>query len=498
MRISRLKTTVVAVVVLLMATMAFGQSSTTFNQVVNKAAPVPGTTFVLASSANPSIYGSSVTFTATLTATGGGATPTGTIQFQNNAVNMGAPVALAGGVATYSISSLAVGSYPITAIYSGDSNYSSVTSLTVTQVVNKAPLTITANNQSKVYAAALPSLTVSYSGFVNGDTSASLTTQPTVVTTATAASSVAGSPYPITASGAVDLNYTITYTAGSLTVTPAPLTITANNASRYYDVANPAFTWVGSGYVNGDTAASLTTQPNLTTTATLLSSTGTYPITPAGAVDTNYSFTYVAGTLTINKEASTTISLASSANPSTYGGNVTFTATVPVTATGTITFLDNGVSIGTGVVNPATGVATFSSATLAVGTHPITASYPGDSNFPAVTSSSLSQVVNRGGVTFAVTSSTNPATYGQNVTFTITCTGFNGIAPTGTVTVSTPGWTSQTPALVTSGVTGVATFTTNNLPAGTDVLTIVYNGDPNYQIIHGTSAVAASKAATKQ
>jgi hypothetical protein len=190
--------------------------------------------------------------------------------------------------------------------------------------------------------------------------------------------------------------------------------------------------------------------------------------------------------------------LASSANPSTYGGNVTFTATVPVTATGTITFLDNGVSIGTGVVNPATGVATFSSATLAVGTHPITASYPGDSNFPAVTSSSLSQVVNRGGVTFAVTSSTNPATYGQNVTFTITCTGFNGIAPTGTVTVSTPGWTSQTPALVTSGVTGVATFTTNNLPAGTDVLTIVYNGDPNYQIIHGTSAVANSKAATKQ
>ena len=496
MKISKLAGTIVAVLVLLMSTMAFSQSQTTYNQVVNKAALVPGTNFNLTSSANPSIYGANVTFTATLTASGGGATPTGTIQFQNNGVSMGTPVALTAGVATYSISTLAVGSYPITAVYSGDSNYSSGTSSTLTQVVNKAALNITANNATKVYGAVLPSLTASYTGFVNGDTSASLTTQPTLTTTATAASAVG--TYPITAAGAVDPNYTITYTAGTLTVTAAPLTITANNASRYYDVANPVFTFLGAGFVNGDTAASLTTQPTLTTTATLLSATGTYPITPAGAVDANYAITYVAGTLTINKEGSTAISLASSANPSTYGANVTFTATVPVTATGTITFLDNGVSIGTGVVNPATGVATFSSATLAVGTHPIMASYPGDSNFPAVTSSSLSQVVNKGGVTFAVTSSANPATYGQNVTFTITCTGFNGIAPTGTVTVSTPGWTSQTPALVTSGVTGVATFTTNNLPAGTDVLTIVYNGDPNYQIIHGTSAIVASKAATKK
>ena len=53
-----------------------------------------------------------------------------------------------------------------------------------------AALTITANNQTKVYGAALPTLTASYSGFVNGDTSASLTTQPTLTTTATAASHV--------------------------------------------------------------------------------------------------------------------------------------------------------------------------------------------------------------------------------------------------------------------------------------------------------------------
>ena len=61
--------------------------------------------------------------------------------------------------------------------------------------VTTAPLTITANNQTKVYGAALPTLTASYSGFVNGDTSASLTTQPTLTTTATASSHVAGNPY---------------------------------------------------------------------------------------------------------------------------------------------------------------------------------------------------------------------------------------------------------------------------------------------------------------
>ena len=70
--------------------------------------------------------------------------------------------------------------------------------------VTPAALTITANNQTKVYGAALPTLTVSYSGFVNGDTSASLTTLPTVTTTATASSHVSGNPYSITASGASD------------------------------------------------------------------------------------------------------------------------------------------------------------------------------------------------------------------------------------------------------------------------------------------------------
>ena len=108
-----------------------------------------------------------------------------------------------------------------------------------TLTVTSAVLTITADNQTKVYGAALPILTASYIGFVNGDTSASLTTQPTLTTTATASSHVSGSPYAITASGAVDADYAITYVAGSLTVTTAPLLITADNQTKAYGAALP-------------------------------------------------------------------------------------------------------------------------------------------------------------------------------------------------------------------------------------------------------------------
>src|SRR5206468_9079782 len=65
----------------------------------------------------------------------------------------------------------------------------------------------------------------------------SLTTQPTLTTTATASSHVSGNPYSITASGAVDSDYTISYVAGTLTVDPVALTITANSLHKNYGAA---------------------------------------------------------------------------------------------------------------------------------------------------------------------------------------------------------------------------------------------------------------------
>jgi hypothetical protein len=84
-------------------------------------------------------------------------------------------------------------------------------------------------------------------------------------------------------------------------ITPAPLTVTANNATKAYGAPLPAFTFSYSGFQNGDTAASLTTPPTATTTATQFSpvTMSGYPVTPMGAVDPNYTFTYVPGTLTV-------------------------------------------------------------------------------------------------------------------------------------------------------------------------------------------------------
>jgi hypothetical protein len=76
-------------------------------------------------------------------------------------------------------------------------------------LITPAPLTITANGVTKLYGAALPALSASYSGFVNGDTGTSLATLPTVTTTANASSHVGS--YAITASGALSSDYAIQY-----------------------------------------------------------------------------------------------------------------------------------------------------------------------------------------------------------------------------------------------------------------------------------------------
>src|SRR5207237_292946 len=160
--------------------------------------------------------------------------------------------------------------------------------------VTPVALIITADDQTKEYGAALPPLTASYAGFTNGDTAASLTTAATLTTTATAASHVAGNPFLVTASGAVDADYTINYVAGTLKVTPVALTITADDQTKPYGAVLPDLTASYTGFVNGDTSDALTVQPKISTMASRSSHRGTYPITASGAVDTDYTISYVA------------------------------------------------------------------------------------------------------------------------------------------------------------------------------------------------------------
>ena len=178
-------------------------------------------------------------------------------------------------------------------------NYSFTTTATTTANITPAPLTITADNQTKVYGAALPTLTASYTGLVNGDTAASLTTQPTLSTTATASSHVAGSPYAITASGAVDSDYAISYVAGNLTVTAAALSITADDKTQVYGGVQPGLTASYVGLVNGDTAAAIGGLSLATAPAS--SHVGSYVITATGATSGDYTISLHNGTLSVDE-----------------------------------------------------------------------------------------------------------------------------------------------------------------------------------------------------
>ncbi|MGO8753390.1 MAG: Ig-like domain-containing protein, partial [Thermoguttaceae bacterium] len=121
---------------------------------------------------------------------------------------------------------------------------------------------------------------------------------------------------------------------------------------------------------------------------------GTYTITATYSGDTIYASSNNSSsplTETVNA-ASTTTMLISSLNPAPLGQSVTFTATVAAVSpgagvpTGTVTFVDGSTTLGTGALT--SGVATFTTSTLSVGSHTITASYPGDTNFIASNDSS--------------------------------------------------------------------------------------------------------------
>ncbi len=288
-----------------------------------------------------------------------------------------------------------VGGYPSSCAGAVDANY------TITYVgglvqVTPAPLSVTASSALDNYGDPVPAITPAYSGFVGTDSAASLATAPTCSTTATSASPVGS--YPTSCSGAFDPNYTISYLDGSLQVGPAPLVVTASSASITYGGASPVIQPTYSGFVNGDDATSLTTAPTCSTVVTSVSPVGAYGSTCSGAVDPNYSFNYVDGTVSVGA-ASITVTASS--------GSMVYAGSVP-SVTASVAGLQNGETatvLGSGLT-----CTTTASSASPVGSYPTSCSGAADANY-TVTYVAGSIVV--GPASLSVSASSTSATYGQ-------------------------------------------------------------------------------------
>ena len=298
--------------------------------------------------------------------------------------------------------------YSVTAVVAvtGYPNTESTATNTMSGIVKH--LFVTANNKNRPYGSANPTLDYSFTGLDN-----SLATGPyaiTCTTTATIANPVG--TYPITCGPppgtTSDPTDGITYTAGTLTITPAALTIAAKNQVKTYGstftFAGTEFTITGTLY-NGDAVTSVTlTSAGAAPTATVAGS--PYPITPSLAAGTglaNYIISYVTGTLTVNPAR---LTITAKNQSKTYGSTFTFAGT-EFTVTGALYNAD--------AVRSLTLTSAGAVAAATVGAYPIVPSAAVGSGLKNYAISYVNGTLTVVGYTFTLTPPKSPAQLGSSV-----------------------------------------------------------------------------------
>jgi hypothetical protein len=411
---------------------------------------VVGTTTEVASSANPSISGQSVTFTATVKSGGSPIGAHGAVSFRQGGSDcttgsevQAAASLNASGQATYAASFTASGGpYTIRACYGGATGYDPSNG-SITQTVNKA-----------------------------GTTTA-----------------VGSSVNPSVFSQTVTFTATVSVVAPGIG-TPAGDVTFKNGTCAAGTVLGGPITLNGSGQATFD-VSSLTV--------------GTHAVTACYAGNAEFDESDGNVSQAVNK-ALTSTGVTSNANPSVFSQSVTFDVTVtnvaPAVATpaGSVTLKNGtcaaGSSLGTTSLN-GSGQASFNISTLAVGTHTITACYLGNSSFEP-SEDGVSQVVNKAHTTTAVGSSANPSVFSQTVTFDVTVAPVSpAIAtPAGSVTLmdgTCSGGSSLGSATLSSGT---ASFDISTLTVGTHTVTACYAGNASFVESDGDVSQQVNKAST--
>jgi uncharacterized repeat protein (TIGR03803 family) len=463
------------------------------------------TTTVVSSSALNFTFGQSVTLTATVTSSGG--TPAGLVNFYNGSTPIGSGTLNSSGQVSISLNTLPAGSDSITAAYQGSNTFIPSTSNPVGLTVNMAttstsvasssntagtgqPITLSATVISQ-YGGSATGLVLFYSGsqFIAdaGIVSSIATTNVSFPTPGT---------YSVTAKYAGDSNNSSS-TSGSVTEKIIVSTVTKLTTTRNPITAGETVTFTASVTSNseappdGETvtfysgSSVLGTAPLVGGSAALaLSSltTGTYTITANYPGDATFAASTSPALIEVvnpTAKSATSTTLMTSLTPSIYGQKVTFTATVTnaggAAPTGEVAF-EWGGGFSVGSANISNGVATFTIAVLNADTYGFTAVYLGDTNNLGSTSTVVSQTVEQTTSSATIESSVNPSTVGESVTFT--------------AKIKSPTVTPKGPVTFTVGQTilgtveltgGKATLTTSSLPAGSNAVTVTYDGDSNIQ-----------------
>jgi hypothetical protein len=392
------------------------------------------TTTTLAASTASTVFGQAVTLTATVkVASPSTVTPTGTVTFKNGSAVLGTGAVGSGGVATFTATTLPVGSDSITASYAGTTTLAAGVSAAKTETVKQATttttlassaasavfdqvVTFTATVKASSPSGAMPTGTVT---FKDGSTVIGTRTLNTAGAATFSTSALAVANHTVTASYAATTNFlasgstALTETVKQATTTT---TLTTSAASAVYGQTVTFTATVKAGIPSMAVPTGIVTFKDGSTvigTATLTAAhTATLPISTLAAAATAQTITasYAASTnLTASsstavaetvKQATTSITLMASPNPAVAGQTITFTATLkmgsPSAAVPTglvVTFKDGNTVLGTAKLNAA-GTVVFPTSSLAVGTHSITVSYAGNTNLKASISTALSEVVN--------------------------------------------------------------------------------------------------------
>ena len=503
-----------------------GSTSAAVMQVVNAG----GTTTGLAASANPSVSGQTVTYTATVTATApASGTRTGTVNFEDGGVTItgcGAKAVAAAGTATCAIAYAGPGSHSITAIYSGDGNFTGSTSATLAQTVNQG---MTSNALVSSVNPSSTGANVTFTATVSAIAPASGTRTGTVNFTAAGVTIAGCGAQAVAASGKATC-VTNTLSVGTTAITAVysgDVNFSASTSSTLTQVVNqgattttivsslnPSSTGVnvtftatvkatapasgtrtgsvdfqdGGVDIAGCGAQTVSAAGTATCTTGALAA-GVHSITATYSGDVNF-VTSTSAPLAQNVLSTTATVVTSNANPSVYGQSVQYTATVTggPAMTGTVTFRDGGSNIAGCVAVPVSAGTASCSVSPAIGSHTITAIYSGDAADTASTSPALTQVVGADGTTTVMTVTVNPSVYGQSVTFTATVSANAPGAgtPTGKVAFKSGGTNIGGCGSVTI-TAGVATCTTATLGVGSHAIVGAYGGSTNFQV--STSSV---------